>query len=104
MAGQSAVSYNYDNAHRLTSVTQGTATVTLAHDDADRRTTLTFPNGILATYGYNNANRVTSLTYTFGGDPIGELTYTYDAAGNRTSIGRSWARTGLPQTACGCNL
>jgi RHS repeat-associated protein len=96
VAGQTAVSYGYDNANRLTSVTQGSAVFALIYDDADRRSTLTFPNGIVATYGYDNANRLTSLTYTLGSTTLGDLTYTYDAAGNRTSVGGSWARTGLP--------
>jgi RHS repeat-associated protein len=96
VAGQTAVSYGYDNANRLTSVTQGSAVVALTYDDANRRSTLTFPNGIVATYGYDNANRLTSLTYTLGSTTLGDLTYTYDAAGNRTSVGGSWARTGLP--------
>jgi RHS repeat-associated protein len=96
VAGQTAVSYGYDNAHRLTSITQGSATVALTYDDADRRSTLTLPNGIVATYGYDNMNRLTSLTYTLGSNTLGDLTYTYDPAGNRTSVGGSWARTGLP--------
>jgi len=96
VAGQTAVSYGYDSANRLTSITQGTAAVALTYDNANRRNTLTFPNGIVATYGYDNANRLTSLTYTLSGNTLGNLTYTYDLAGNRTSVGGSWARTGLP--------
>jgi RHS repeat-associated protein len=96
VAGQTAVSYAYDDAHRLTSITQGATTVSLAYDDANRRSTLTYPNGIVATYGYDNANRLTSLTYTLGVTTLGGLTYTYDAAGQRTSVSGTWARTGLP--------
>jgi RHS repeat-associated protein len=96
VAGQSAVSYGYDDAHRLTSVTQGTAAVSIAYDNADRRSTLTYPNGIVATYVFDAANQLTTLTYTLGQTTLGDLTYTYDAAGNRTSVGGSWARTGLP--------
>src|SRR5437867_4927630 len=96
IAGQTAVSYSYDDAHRLTSITQGSATVSLTYDNANRRSTLTFPNGIVATYGHDNGNQLTSLTYTLLGNPVGDLTYTYDAAGNRTSVGGAWARTGLP--------
>jgi RHS repeat-associated protein len=81
----------------LTSITQGTSVVSLTYDDANRRSTLTLPNGILATYGYDNANQLTSLAYTLNGNPVGDLTYTYDAAGQRTSVGGSFARTGLPQ-------
>jgi YD repeat-containing protein len=42
--GQPTVTYTYDNANRLTQITQGTATVTFAYDAANRRTSLTLPN------------------------------------------------------------
>ena len=96
VAGQTAVIYAYDNANRLSSITQGAAVVAVTYDDANRRSTLTYPNGIVATYGYDDANQLTSLAYTLSGTPIGDLTYTYDVAGNRTAVGGSWARTGLP--------
>ena len=96
VAGQTLVSYAYDNAHRLTSITQGAATVSLTYDDANRRSTLTFPDGIVANSGYDSADRLTSLTYTRAGNTLGNLMYAYDAVGNRTSVGGSWARTGLP--------
>jgi RHS repeat-associated protein len=96
VAGQAVVSYSYDNANRLAAIAQGTTTVSFTYDDANRRSTLTYPNGIVATSGYDAANRLTSLTYTLGQTTLGDLTYTYDAAGNRTSVGGSWARTGLP--------
>jgi RHS repeat-associated protein len=41
---------------------------------------------------------LTSLAYTLNGNAVGDLTYSYDAAGRRTSVGGSFARTGLPQT------
>jgi RHS repeat-associated protein len=42
---------------------------------------------------------VTSITYKQNGTTVlGDLTYEYDKAGNRTKIGGTWARTGLPQT------
>jgi RHS repeat-associated protein len=41
---------------------------------------------------------VTSITYKQNGTTvIGDLTYEYDKAGNRTKIGGSWARTGMPE-------
>jgi YD repeat-containing protein len=93
VAGQSALTYTYDSAHRLTSMTQGTATVSQTYDNADRRSTLTYPNGIVATFGYDNANHLTSLTYALGQTTLGDLTYTYDATGNRTSlVGRGHGR------------
>ena len=96
VAGQTAVTYTYDNANRLTQVQQGTSTVTLAYDDADRRTSLTLPNTNSIVYAYNAASELTSLTYKQGSTTIGDLTYTYDLAGNRIKQGGSFARTSLP--------
>jgi RHS repeat-associated protein len=94
--GQPQVTYGYDTADRLTSITQGTASVTIGYDDANRRTTLTFPNTVQATYGYDTSNRLTSITFKKGSTTLGTLTYAYDAAGRRTVLGGTWARTGLP--------
>jgi YD repeat-containing protein len=102
VAGQSAVSYTYDTADRLTQVAQGSQTVGLAYDDANRRSTLTLPNGVVLTYAYDAASRLTGLTYTLGAATLGTLTYTPDAAGNRTALGGSWARTNLPATVHCC--
>ncbi len=94
--GQTQVTYTYDNADRLTQIAQGSATATIAYDNANRRTSLTLPNGVVTEYAYDAAPRLTALTYKLGGTPIGTLTYSYDAAGNRTIVGGTWARTGLP--------
>ena len=98
VAGQSSVNYSYDNANRLTQITQASATVSYIYDAAGRRTSLTLPNGVLVEYGYDAASRVTSITYKQNGTTVlGDLTYEYDKAGNRTKIGGSFARTGIPQ-------
>jgi RHS repeat-associated protein len=97
VTGQTPVAYGYDDAHRLTSITQGTSVVSMTYDDADRRTTLTLPNGVVTTYDYDTANQLTGLTYTLGATTLGTLTYAYDAGGNRTTVGGTFARTGLPQ-------
>lgn len=68
----------------------------LAYDDANRRTSLTYPNGIVATYTYDNTNQLASICFTLGQTTLGDLTYTYDAAGSRIAVGGSWARSGLP--------
>ena len=59
----------------LTSILQGTSSVTLTYDDANRRSTLTLPNGVVVDYAYNDSSRVTGLTYTLGGTPLGNLGY-----------------------------
>ena len=41
---------------------------------------------------------MTSITYKQNGTMLlDDLTYEYDKAGNRTKIGGSWARTGMPE-------
>src|SRR5206468_8368490 len=50
---------------------------------------------------YDAASRLTGLTYTRGGTVLGTLTYAYDEAGNRTAVGGTWARTGLPEPMAG---
>ena len=94
--GQATISYGYDNADRLTSITQGSAVVTFEYDDANRRTRLTLPNGVKTEYAYDAASRLTGLTYKLGTNTLGNLTYTYDAASQRTKVGGTWARTLLP--------
>ena len=96
VAGQPQVMYTYDNANRLTAITQNTSTVTIGYDDADRRTSVTYPNTNSVTYAYNAASELSSLTYKQGVTTLGDLTYTYDAAGNRIKVGGSFARTNLP--------
>jgi RHS repeat-associated protein len=96
VTGQPQVAYTYDNADRLTSITQSSATVSFSYEDADRRTVLTLPNGVTVEYGYDTAAQITSLTYKLGATTLGDLSYTYDLSGRRTSVGGTWARTGLP--------
>jgi len=93
---QPTVNYDYDDANRLTTITQGTSVVTFEYDAADRRTALILPNGVRVEYDYDAASQLRGLTYKLGESVLGTLTYTYDAAGQRTSLGGSWARTVLP--------
>ncbi len=94
---QTAIQYAYDNANRLTGITQGTSVVSFVYDSANRRTTLTLPNGVTVQYGYDQDSRPQSLSYTAGsGSSIGNLTYGYDADGQRTEIGGSMAHTNFP--------
>ncbi|MGI0013411.1 MAG: DUF6531 domain-containing protein, partial [Nitrososphaera sp.] len=97
VAGQPTVNYTYDNANRLTQITQGASTVTIGYDNANRRTSVTLPNGVLVEYAYDAASRVTGINYKQGATLLGNLTYEYDKAGNRTQTGGSFARTGIPQ-------
>jgi RHS repeat-associated protein len=97
VAGQPSVSYGYDNGDRLTQISQATSTVTFSYDDADRRTSVLLPNGITISYGYDNSSQITGITYSLGGNVLGDLNYAYDQLGRRTQMGGSFARTNLPQ-------
>jgi len=96
VVGQTQVVYTYDNANRLTNIQQGTSTIVIGYDDADRRTSVTYPNTNSVTYGYNNASELTSVTYKKGTTTLGTLTYTYDLAGNRIKTGGTFARSNIP--------
>jgi RHS repeat-associated protein len=94
--GQAQISYDWDDADRLLTITQGSNVVAFEYDNANRRTKLTYPSGTFTEYAYDNASRLTGLTYKHGSNTLGALTYTYDAASQRVQVGGSWARTGLP--------
>jgi YD repeat-containing protein len=71
--------------------------VDLQYDAANRRTLLTLPKGVSTEYQYDLASRLTGQIYRNALGPLGDLQYTYDAAGNRTSVGGSFARTLNPE-------
>lgn len=96
VAGQPAINYTFDSGDRLTQISQGSATVQFSYDAVSRRATLTLPNGIVGSYVYDNASQLTGLTYSLGGNAIGNLVYAYDQNGRRVSLGGSFARTGIP--------
>nr|MDT0662605.1 RHS repeat-associated core domain-containing protein [Micromonospora sp. DSM 115978] len=101
VAGQPDTAYGYNDANQLTGITRGAATVGFGYDDAGRPQTRTLPGGTAQTYSYDDADQLTGITYTRGGATLGDLTYTYDAAGRRASVGGSYARTDLPAAFTG---
>jgi RHS repeat-associated protein len=102
VVGQSQpVIYGYDNANRLTSVAQGTVSVGLQYDSANRAQTVTLPNGIVQTYGFDAANELTSISYDNGAIHIGDLAYDYDAGGRRVSQNGSFATLAIPPSVTG---
>jgi len=97
VSGQSPVTYSYDAASRLRTITQAPLNpVTIDYDALGRRTMLTLPNQVSTEYQYDAASRLTALIYRNALGQLGDLTYQYDAAGNRISVGGSFARTLVP--------
>jgi RHS repeat-associated protein len=81
--GQVFVTYAYDDASRLTTITRGSSSFTFGYDNANRRTSLGYPNGVNTTYSYDTLSRLTNLTAAISGTTVTSSAYTYDAAGNR---------------------
>jgi YD repeat-containing protein len=97
VSGQAPVSYTYDHNARLRSITQAPLNpMAIDYDAANRRTRLTLPNGVSTEYQYDLASRVTALIYRNALGPLGDLQYSYDAAGTRIATGGSFAGTLVP--------
>lgn len=91
------IAYGYDNANRLRSITQGSASVSITPDNAGRRQSVTLPNGVTMTYGYDDpGDDLQSITYANGGTSLGQITYAYDNAGRRISRNSTLDNSGLP--------
>jgi len=94
---QASVGYGYDAASRVRTITQGPlGPVTLDYDALGRRTRLSLPNGVATEHQYDAASRLTALLYRNAAGQLGDLTYQYDSAGNRTGVGGAFSRTLVP--------
>jgi RHS repeat-associated protein len=102
-SGGSQVSYQYDAANRLIGLSQAAGTgaaqpatvqnIALNYDNANRRRQLTLANGLKLGYAYDNADQLTAMSWTTAaGLAAGDLSYTYNALGQRTSLSGSLAR------------
>jgi RHS repeat-associated protein len=99
VSGQSPVTYTYDAASRLRTITQAPLNpVDIQYDAVGRRTSLALPNQVSTEYQYDAASRLTALIYRNALGTLGDLQYTYDPAGSRTAVGGSFARTLLPDS------
>ncbi len=97
VSGQLPVSYTYDAQSRLTLVEQGMQGVSLTYDQAGRRTSLSYSNGTSTMYTYDADSQLVNVTHQGAVGTIEDLTYGYDAAGNRISIDRlNDSATNLP--------
>jgi YD repeat-containing protein len=101
VAGQAQVGYAWNNANRLTGITQGSNSVAIDYDNAERRTSLTLPNGVTVAYGVDKDSQITGLTYSAGSLQLGEMNYGYDADGRVISKGGTLAEFSLPNSVNG---
>ena len=96
LPGYGNVLYGYDSDSRLIQVIQGNQMADLKYDVLGRRTQLTLSNGVSTEYQYDIVSRITALIYRNVNGVLGDLTYQYDSAGNRTHNGGSFAKILLP--------
>ncbi len=101
IVGQPAIAYAYDNADRLTGMSQGGLSASFAYDDAGRQTQVTMPNGVAQAFAYDPDSRISHLTWSSAGGPIGDLGYVYDDDGRITQKTGSLALANLPQPVSG---
>ncbi len=82
----SVSSYGYDSLNRLSGLTNtGAGTFGFGYDILSRRTSLTRPNGVNTNYSYDSVSHLLSVLHQAGTNTLDGYSYTYDAAGNRTS-------------------
>jgi len=95
LAGTGSWNYSYDmngRLYQLTSPKDGTTTY--AYDGAGRLTQKTKGNGDYELYGYDVANQLKSIGYWFlGGTYQNGLSYTYDPAGNVSTVNQGFYAT-----------
>lgn len=82
--GSAFLSYAYDDASRLLSLSRGSNSFVFGYDAVNRRISLSYPNGVTTSYSYDLASRLLSLTTMLGPTPIASASYAYDKAGTRT--------------------
>jgi RHS repeat-associated protein len=76
--------YAYDDAGRITRITQQGQLATYVWDADHRLTDKTLPNGVAVRYTYDAAGQVTEIAYRrTDGTLIERIAYQYDAAGRR---------------------
>ena len=79
-----ATAYGYDAGNRLTTVTRAGKTTTCQYDEAGRLASLAYPNGVSCDFTYDHDSRVTRMLWEKGATLLYHLEYRYDRAGNRT--------------------
>jgi RHS repeat-associated protein len=92
VAGQPTVTYSYDAAGNVLNASQPNASVALAYNARNRLTTITRPNSVSSQYTYDAMMDLLSLTHSGGQGVQLPLTYSYDAANNRSTYTGNFAQ------------
>ena len=92
VSGQSAVTYAYDGAGNVLNASQPAASATLAYDARNRLTSISRPDGVSTQGTYDAVGNLLTLTHSGGQGIAMPLTYSYDAASNRSSYGTNFSQ------------
>ncbi|MBI3352216.1 MAG: hypothetical protein HY036_06525 [Nitrospirae bacterium] len=96
--GQTPVTYGYDAISRLTTIMALSQSYSMSYDPDGRGTTLNYSNGTTTIYSYDQDSQIINILHQAGAATIENISYTYDATGNRTSMTRTnGSATNLPQ-------
>jgi YD repeat-containing protein len=87
----SQIIFTYNNLDRMTAMQDAIGTASYSYDDAGRLTSMTDSNGFTVSYGYDASGNLTTLTYP--GNKV--VTYIYDALNRMKTVTINW----LSQTA-----
>ncbi|MBI5558638.1 MAG: PKD domain-containing protein [Deltaproteobacteria bacterium] len=82
--GGIAVQYTYDDASRLVQVSVAGSSVAFTYDEAGRRSSVTYSNGVVTDYTYDAMGRLLSVSSNGPAGQVGTCQYTIDKVGNRT--------------------
>jgi RHS repeat-associated protein len=92
------ITYGYNNAGQVTSLTQGSTVVSLDYFADGRLQTLTLkpsPTPVTQGYSYDDAGELSQISYTHGATSD-DLSYGYDPSGRRTAVWGTYGRVTLP--------
>jgi len=81
-------SYHYDEARRLSRLTDGKNTVKYTYDENSRLSEKQLPNGMNTRYEYNDMGMLSRLTHSDREGILDQYTYRYDLMGNTTGINK----------------
>ncbi len=94
-----SAAYEYDAAHRLTSMTDETGISSYTYDNAGRLLTTALPNGASIEHSYDDASRIlTVVNKDAAAAGFAGFEYFYDDAGNVTGVTHTTPQAVLPTT------
>ena len=82
--------FAYDNLDRLTTLTEPEGIISLGYDAVGNLTSAGHYNGSALGMSYDALNRVTQVAQTLPGGFTANISYAYDANGNRTGMTTPW--------------